>query len=32
VSPEGILVDLRAEGLGSVIREMIAPRTLEAIA
>ena len=32
VSPEGIAVDLRVEGLGTVIREMIAPRTQEAIA
>ena len=32
VSPEGIAVDLRTEGLGSVIREMITPRTQEAIA
>ena len=32
VSPEGIAVDLRTEGLGSVIREMITPRTEEAIA
>jgi hypothetical protein len=32
VSSEGIAVDLRTEGLGSVIREMITPRTEEAIA
>jgi len=32
VSPEGIAVDLRTEGLGSVVREMITPRTEEAIA
>ena len=32
VSPEGIAVDLRTEGLGSVIREMVTPRTEEAIA
>jgi site-specific DNA recombinase len=32
VSVEGIAVDLRTEGLGSVIREMITPRTEEAIA
>jgi hypothetical protein len=30
VSPEGVAVDLRAEGLRSVIHEMIAPRTGEA--
>ena len=32
VSPEGIAVDLRTEGLGSVVRELITPRTAEAIA
>ena len=32
VSPEGIAVDIRTEGLGSVVREMITPRTEEAIA
>ena len=32
VSPEGIAVDLRTEGLGSVVREMITPRTEEAMA
>jgi site-specific DNA recombinase len=32
VSPDGIAVDLRIEGLGSVVREMIMPRTEEAIA
>src|SRR5258708_40278033 len=32
VSPEGIAVDLRTEGLGSVIREIITPRTKEALA
>ena len=32
VSADGIAVDLRTEGLGSVVREMIAPRTEEAIA
>ena len=31
VSPEGIAVDLRTEGLGSVIHEMIALRTKEAV-
>jgi hypothetical protein len=31
VSPEGVAVDLRAEGLRSVIHEMIAPRTGEAL-
>jgi site-specific DNA recombinase len=31
VSPEGITIDLRTEGLGSVIREMITLRTEEAI-
>src|ERR1700716_712388 len=29
VSPEGIAVDLRTEGLGSVVRDMIAPRSEE---
>jgi site-specific DNA recombinase len=32
VSPEGIAVDLRTEGLGSVVREMITPRAEEATA
>jgi hypothetical protein len=32
VSPEGIAVDLRTEGLGSVVRDMITPRADEAIA
>ena len=32
VSPEGIAVDIRTEGLGLVVREMITPRTEEAIA
>jgi hypothetical protein len=32
VSPEGLAIDLRTEGLGSVVREMIAPRIDEAIA
>jgi site-specific DNA recombinase len=32
VSPEGIAVYIRTEGLGSVVREMITPRTAEAIA
>ena len=32
VSPEGIAVDLRTEGLGSLVREMITSRTEEAIA
>ena len=32
VSPEGIAVEIRTEGLGSVVREMITPRTEEAIA
>jgi site-specific DNA recombinase len=32
VSPEGIAVDLRTEGLGSIVREMIAPRTEKATA
>src|SRR3954466_15119289 len=32
VSPEGIAVDLRTEGLGSVVRELITPRPEEAIA
>jgi hypothetical protein len=31
VSPEGIAVDLRVEGLGAVIHEMIAPRAKEAL-
>jgi len=29
VSPQGLTVDLRTEGLGSVIRDMLAPRQLE---
>ena len=32
VSPEGITVDLRTEALGSLVREMTTPRTVEAIA
>jgi hypothetical protein len=32
VSPERIAVDLRTEGLGSVIREMTTPRIEEALA
>jgi hypothetical protein len=32
VSPEGIAVDIRTEGLGAVVRELITPRTAEAIA
>jgi site-specific DNA recombinase len=32
VSADGIAVDLRTEGLGSVVREMIRPRTEDAIA
>ena len=31
VSAEGIAVDLRTEGLGSVVREMIAPHAKEAV-
>jgi len=29
VSPQGLTVDLRTEGLGSIIRDMLAPRQLE---
>ena len=32
VLPEGIAVALRTEGLGSVVRDMITPRTEEASA